>query len=138
MASRVASQPDHKQERPILLGKYVACMVCSSLKCKHIADSLEKRVWAFSSSLKKGILVCSEQSKNISAPPKHRLWSTQTITYIQKWIRMWGRIESKIGISFRKSLAASGSGSVSSGTAAITASSLLIPPFLFKHREDPV
>ena len=36
------------------------------------------------------------------------------------------RIESKVGISFRKSLAVSGGSSVSAGTAAITTSSLRI------------
>jgi hypothetical protein len=54
--------------RPILLGKYVAYMVCSSLKCRHIAGNLEKRVWAFSSSKKE--YMCAENSLKHLYPSK--------------------------------------------------------------------
>jgi hypothetical protein len=77
-------------------------MVSSSLTCKHIADNLEKRVWAFSSNFKKGIHVCREQSKNISTPSK-----TQALEHTDDDVNpkvdqeVGARIESKVGISFR-------------------------------------
>lgn len=61
MIYKETSQPNQKEQFTAVMRKQLTCWDCISLKCKHITNNINERIWTFVSHLLKLIHVCTVQ-----------------------------------------------------------------------------
>lgn len=53
MIYKETSQPNQKEQFTAVMRKQLTCWDCISLKCKHITNNINERIWTFVSHLLK-------------------------------------------------------------------------------------